>query len=387
MRRTVFYVAGFDPRGPLHYHRLYALEAAKQAAVNGLSMTVSKRRNEGSLQSLWTVEAGATTTQFRFLRHEDIVRRQWPKNAADMYRGILRYSSQFLQMGVFAKIRRNSWPSFLAVAYPPGLLLAMFLLALLLGLGLTAMASLWTGKLAFVAVPVALVLPFAIYRLLEVKLNAFWLARSCTFLVDRSLGRVPGIEDRCQAFAEVVAQAVNSDDNDEVLLIGHSVGTHLAVTVAARALERIGSTRRLSLMTLGQAMAMTPDTPVARQFRTDLLRLSASEQVDWIDVTSAVDGACIALSDPLALSNVSRPAGIRQQPKLVSARFNKLFTPETYATIRRDFLRTHFQYLMAAELPGDYDYFLITAGDKTLAERFAHFDSVTGFNRFRTGRA
>ena len=69
----------------------------------------------------------------------------------------------------------------------------------------------------------------------------------------------------------------------------------------------------------------------------------------------------------------------------MSARFNKLFSPETYATIRRDFLRTHFQYLMAAELPGDYDYFLITAGDITLAERFAHLDSVTGFNRFRTG--
>ena len=119
--------------------------------------------------------------------------------------------------------------------------------------------------------------------------------------------------------------------------------------------------------------------------RADLLTLSASSQVDWIDVTSAVDGACIALSDPLALSNIPRPAGVRQQPKLVSARFNKLFSPETYATIRRDFLRTHFQYLMASELPGDYDYFLITAGDITLAERFAHLDSVTDFNRFRTG--
>ena len=117
-----------------------------------------------------------------------------------------------------------------------------------------------------------------------------------------------------------------------------------------------------------------------------MLAISISRQVDWIDVTSAVDGACIALSDMLELSGIVRPEGARRQPKLVSARFNKLFTPETYATIRRDFLRTHFQYLMAAELPGDYDYFLITAGDTTLAERFAHLDSVTGFNRFRMGQ-
>lgn len=350
-------------------------------------MTVSKRRNEGSLQSLWTVGAGSTVTQIRFLRYEDIVRRQWPKNAADMYVGILRYSWQFLRMGVFAKIRHNSWPGFLAVTYPLVLLFVMFLLALLLGLGVSTLMRPWTGNWSLFAVPMALALPFLAYRLLEAGLNAFWLARSCTFLVDRSRGHVPGIEDRCQAFAELVAKTVDGGDNDEVLLVGHSVGTHLAVTVAARALELIAGTGRLSLMTLGQAMAMTPDEPAARQFRDDLLKLSSSGQVDWIDVTSAVDGACIALSDPLALSGVTRPDGVRQQPKLVSARFNTLFSPATYATIRRNFLRTHFQYLMAAELPGDYDYFLITAGDTTLAARFAHLDSVTGFNRFRTGRA
>ena len=31
-RRTVFYIPGFDPRGPVHYYRLYTAEAAKQAA-------------------------------------------------------------------------------------------------------------------------------------------------------------------------------------------------------------------------------------------------------------------------------------------------------------------------------------------------------------------
>ena len=386
LRRTVFYISGFDPRGPLHYHRLYSVEAAKQSAVNGHATTVSKRRNEGSLQSLWTVETGTTTTQIRFLRYEDIVRKQWPKNAADMYRGIVRYSWQFLRMGVFARIWRNSWPGFLAVIYPPVLLLAMFLAALLLGLGAAALLKPWIGSYAYLAIAAVLALPFAIYRLLEIGLNAFWLARSCTFLVDRALGNVPGIEDRCAAFADLVAKAVISGESDEVLLVGHSVGTHLAVTVAARTLDKIGASHRFSLMTLGQAMAMTPDSDVARQFRADLATLSGSEQVDWIDVTSAVDGACIALSDPLALSGVSRADGSRAQPKLVSARFNKLFSPQTYATIRRDFLRTHFQYLMASELPGDYDYFLITAGDTTLAQRFAHLDSVTGFSRFRMGQ-
>lgn len=386
MRRTVFYIAGFDPRGPLHYHRLYASEAAKQSAVNGQAMTVSKRRNEGALQSLWTVETGTTATEFRFLRYEDIVRRQWPRNAFDMYGGIWRYVWQFLRMGVFTRIWQNSWPGFLAVIYPPALLLAVFLLALLLGLGVSAVARPWIGALGLLAVAPALALPFAVYRLLEAGPNAFWLARSCTFLVDRAQGRVPGLEERCSEFADIISKSIASGSSDEVLVVGHSVGTHVAVTVAARTLERIGSTQRFSLMTLGQAMVMTPDEPTARQFRADLLALSGSVQVDWVDVTSAVDGACIALSDPLMLSGVIRPAGTRQQPKLVSARFNKLFSPKTYAAIRRNFLRTHFQYLMAAEMAGDYDYFLITAGDTTLAQRFAHLESVAGFNRFRMAK-
>jgi hypothetical protein len=71
---------------------------------------------------------------------------------------------------------------------------------------------------------------------------------------------------------------------------------------------------------------------------------------------------------------------------LLNARFAKLFRPETYAVLRRQFQRAHFQYLMACEIPGDYDYFLITAGNKTLGERFRHLKSVEGFNRFRLGK-
>jgi hypothetical protein len=290
-------------------------------------------------------------------------------------------------MGVFAKILKNSWPSFVAVTYPPLLLLGGFALAILVGLMVAITIRPLAGDWAYLATAAALMLPFSVYGIAEKKLNAFWLARSCTFLVDRSRGRMPGIEERCIAFAERIAEAANSDANDEVLLVGHSVGTHLAVTVAARASERLAPDRRFSLLTLGQAIAMTPNEPQAHQFRNDLLAISASSQIDWIDVTSAVDGSCIPLTDPLQASDIERPAGARVQPKLVSAQFHKAFTGQTYESIRRDFLRTHFQYLMAAELRSDYDYFLITAGDKTLAQRFAHLDSVTGFNRFRLGQS
>ncbi len=351
--------------------------------MNGCSPEVSKRQTVDALEARWTVTADGVETTYRFLRYEDIIRAQWPRNALQMYGAVLRYSWHFLRMGVFAMIHRNSWPSFVAVTYPGLLIAGLFLAALLIGVMVALIARMFVGEIAWIAVPLSLVLPLMPYRFIEKRYNAFWLARSCAFLVDRSLGRVPGIEARCADFASRVAQAVKAGDNDEVLIAAHSVGTHLAVTVAARALEQIGPEKRFSLLTLGQAIAMTPSEDAAEQFRRDLLTISVSDQVDWIDVTSAVDGSCIPLTDPLAASNVARPEGARVQPKLVSARFNKQFTPETYATIRRDFMRMHFQYFMAGEIASDYDYFLITAGPLTLAKRFAHLESVTDFNRFR----
>ncbi len=40
--------------------------------------------------------------------------------------------------------------------------------------------------------------------------------------------------------------------------------------------------------------------------------------------------------------------------------------------MRWRFFRLHFQYLCAFDRPGDYDYFRITAGPMTLADRFAN---------------
>ncbi|MEQ9177040.1 MAG: hypothetical protein RLP16_08045, partial [Alphaproteobacteria bacterium] len=41
-----------------------------------------------------------------------------------------------------------------------------------------------------------------------------------------------------------------------------------------------------------------------------------------------------------------------------------------WKAMRWRFFRLHFQYLCAFDLPGDYDYFRITAGPLTLSERF-----------------
>ncbi|HEX7260303.1 MAG TPA: hypothetical protein VF258_00650, partial [Luteolibacter sp.] len=81
-KRHVFYFSGFDPRGPAHYHTLYGEQAKLQAPLNGLDLTIGKRRRSGKLANAWTISlaGGATETEYEFLRWDDIIRSRWPKN-------------------------------------------------------------------------------------------------------------------------------------------------------------------------------------------------------------------------------------------------------------------------------------------------------------------
>ena len=58
-------------------------------------------------------------------------------------------------------------------------------------------------------------------------------------------------------------------------------------------------------------------------------------------------------------------------PLVVSAAFSQTLRPETWRALRWRFFRLHFQYMCAFDRPGDYDYFRITAGPRTLAARYA----------------
>jgi pimeloyl-ACP methyl ester carboxylesterase len=178
------------------------------------------------------------------------------------------------------------------------------------------------------------------------------------------------------------------DEADEILIVGHSVGTQIAVAAVARALARLGNRDiRLSLLTLGHTIPLEALHPTAQRFRAEIMAVAGDRRVTWIDVSAAIDSACFPLCDPLQASGLAQPDPSDPKPKIVSARFPKLFRPESYAVLRREFRRAHFQYLLSAELPGDYDYFLITAGYLTLHDRFAHLTSVTNFNRFRLGKS
>jgi hypothetical protein len=224
----------------------------------------------------------------------------------------------------------------------------------------------------------------AVARHVESHAHMGWLSRSMASLVRQARGGAPELEARLDEFAHHLARARADGGFDEVLVVGHSSGAMMAMSVVARALRLRGRPQgsppgsRLALLTLGHCAPVLSGQPGASAFRDDLATLVQAPQVDWVDYGAPPDGCCFPLVDPSA--DIAE-AGYR--PQLLNPRFAQQFSEDSYRALRADHFRCHFQYLMTGEHETDYDYVAMTAGPLSLAQRHHGRGSVTDFRGFQ----
>ena len=390
-KRCVFYLSGFDPKGAAYYHALYRDEAAAQAQVSGLEVTVGLRQKTSNGNAFWDVNAhsaeGAVETHYEFLRWDDIVRQHWPRSKARLLKDLVSTTWLNLRTGALWRMFKLAWPPALAVFFP-----FLLLCAVIVGVPLLATLAVWitpgswgtwAGRLAAL---ITVTCWLALVLRLEKKFNMTWLLRSYAFTAKQANGIVPHLDARLEQHAQTLLARIHSGVDDEVLIVGHSSGSIMAAIVLANAVRRDpqfathGST--VSFLTLGHCMPLLSSLPIAVEFRDNLKCLASAKDIDWIDFSAPTDGCCFALVNPLsALEEGSH--SIKGTPKLLSPRFAEMFSPADYATIRRDRFRCHFQYLMASKKAVTFDYFAITAGHKNLADRFRADPSVTDYKDLR----
>ena len=191
--------------------------------------------------------------------------------------------------------------------------------------------------------------------------GVFWLLRTYRFVAGLESGLPEAMQARIDAFATHILAESTTHQVDEVILVGHSVGSILAIEVlAAMQRQSPASPLPIKLLTLGQCMPLLGFLPQAHTFRHALQQVA----VPWVDYT--------AVADPLAYSNFGA-AGLLPQAVVAQGypvqrymRPFRMFSASAYRKLRRNKLRLHFQYLMASELETDYDYFHLTAGPQLL---------------------
>ena len=219
-RRHVFFIAGFDPKSARYYHALYRSQARRQAAVSGLDVQVDKDRSEPCpVSTAWRVRAtppglADVHTTCELLQWDDIVRSHWADSAWTVLRDGARTVLFGLRDGAVQRMYRLYRPPVYATLLPLVLLLLCALLAA--GLGALAarllVATADAPPAAAAGAGAALALGLTALAALGVhRIQFTWLLRLVRFTHLQSLGRVAGLEERLQAFAErIVAVAATA---------------------------------------------------------------------------------------------------------------------------------------------------------------------------------
>jgi len=376
--RRVFYIPGYDPIHPRRYRELYRKEGSAQAQISDYQIALSPKTGGGNYG--WNVAAHIdgvdVEAQVDVLVWSDIVRISMSNSILATYGQLVQTAWVYIASGALWRLMKLRKGPVIAALYPVGMLLLQLLIAALAGKLLYAGVTFFGGAAWFkgIAAAAGVGLGWQVLRWFKKhdgKLFAYYLMHDYAFGAATRGANPPALETRMTEFGDAIAQALRSDV-DEVLVVGHSSGAHLGVSILAdliRAGRVPADGPALAFMTLGQVVPMVSFLRDAHRLRADLRFLSQCEGLTWVDVTAPGDGCAFALCDPVAVSGVAPED--KRWPLVFSAAFTQSLTPSRWKELRWRFFRLHFQYLCAFDAPKDYDYFQITAGPHSLAERYA----------------
>lgn len=379
LHRRVFFVAGFDPKSPRYYHRLWRELAAKRPpGAEGERLgppRVGPRRQFQDWADEWdlhwpaAIGEPALRTRFTLLRWDDIVRDHWERPLGTVLRDHWHFYVGGWRQGLLGRAWRLSRLNWVFLMFPLGVALAV------LGVWLAfavALAWWWPAEPGGAAGPVALtMLGLAgagwAWRHLSHRVGSDWLMRLYGFSHDQAAGRVAALETRVDQMAQAIRQAVaDAPAARELLIVGHSTGATLAASALARALRDEPSLGRegpsLGLLSLGHCIPLVYGFDTARVLREELDTLTDHPPLTWVDYTAPADWAGCGRIPPW------HRAG-RALLHRLSPRFPKILDPSHYQALRRNRLAMHMQYLKPADRAGRYDLLAFVAAGPTLRER------------------
>jgi len=380
-RRLVVYVQGYDPRGLPEYYRMFRQEFRKTLALYDLNGQVGKPASDPDRYiTAWDVETHGpgwdVATRYMFLRWEDIIRRDFARPAWWKIVHMYLAMGHSLAHGVVRRILRAHWRFGLFILYPVVLMTLWALLGAAVGYGIADIAGDF-GAPPWLAGALGVLLGLGTYAgVLRITEKQTYLLYLCDDIVSSwqfAHRRRPDWEARLGLFAGYLVDAVRAGDADEVVVVGHSSGSFLAVDVLDRALEldpalgRHGS--RVRLLTIGANLPIIGFHRRAQWFRERMGRLAVSDQVAWVDFQSRHDIMNLWPFDPVAGHGID-PGPARRNPAVVAISFRDIWRPEGFGRRRWRFFRAHFQFLMANERAGaPYDYYLVCCGPQDLTAR------------------
>lgn len=368
VKRRVYFLSGFDPRGSSFYYRLFAEQLKAYSVRSSRALTISRREGQKDpLVSSWQVhERGAPLLEVCFLHWDDIIRDNWPSSpSVIVWQGFL-FALWYLLGGGLLRIAHLCPTVALCGLYPLLFFGLSCSLLSILALFVYSISPGWLGLLLATAATL-LCVPLC-WRLAE-KQGVIWLFRSILFTHRLGQSRDSLLRPRLTLLAQRLLAREEQLPAQLIRLVGHSSGSFVMAMLAAELIrqpsykQRPELEQKISMLSLGQNFANLGVHSKASAFRKDLIDLSMSSRFPWLDITSRDDYLCFAAVDPyrgsrihldgsgypeLKLVRLAQRLGLNNWPRLITNQFD-----------------LHFQYLYTApdDLRGGFDYFEEILGD------------------------
>jgi hypothetical protein len=303
---------------------------------------ISEGQNIASMRIETSGANWQTQTEFCQYGTADIFDAYATRGVATRFATGLMAFLDILLTGTFWRYLRTSWRFCIFFVWP--FALACFITLVAIGVGLFPLFAGYRPLNLLWTVPLALALGRLLVRWPGDKVFFSYLLDDWAAASDRIHRRNPSLLQRRQAFADHLAHKLRTSDADEVVIIGHSLGTVPAVEAIAdvwRSDPELLRRKPVSLLAAGSCLLMIAFHPRATGLREDVRFVLQKAPILWAEFQTIADIVHFYKSDPASALGI-KP---RTEPIVRRIRIKHINSAKRYARAKKNFFKMHLLFL------------------------------------------
>ncbi|MCZ8180573.1 MAG: lipase [Rhizobium sp.] len=369
-RRAVFLVGGYERNDANGFFRRIGREMerfCKCWAVDSKLGTPVEATGSMAMTAVADYRGpdGVCETEITFLSFDDIVKHDGARPFVIRLLAYLVAFFDYIASGTMVRFFATNWRFALYFLYP------FVMLCLLLWLGTVAYRFVdWLGLPGGSILPAlaGVALVYGAGRFGGRRYFVFHLMDLWSFSREHLRCRRPGMDQRIDSWAALIAERMAASTHDEVLLVGHSTGGALILDVAHQLAERLkaeGRSVNFQLLTVGSTSLKVALHPAARRARQRLEALAGYPDIRWTEFQALTDIINFYKCDPYARAGLThqRPDAF---PRQFQVRIRDMLERDAYKRVKKSFFRVHYQFISANSRRYFYDFFMICCGTRPI---------------------
>jgi hypothetical protein len=374
-RRAVFFIAGFDPIGPKYLYWLFRRDFGRANALEGRTALVDRMVTDADGLAGWKIETAEgdrpVSVDYAVMSPRKVILdHYYSRNVFGLIWAWLVSIHSLIVSGGYRRVLRLPLRPLLLTHYIilaiPGFLwvgseLAYWPMRLLPG---------GTPEWALAAARIAGALAFLqALILLERVTWLYFFVSALRLAALQGRDRAPALDRMVDDWIRIVAQRQARHDYDEVLVVGHSIGSIQGIEMVARLLKHpaIAGTGKLSLLTLGSADMILSYQSYARRFRDAIADVATAPGLVWVEYYAPTDAICRGARDPVAAAEIDLGGRGQTGPAMRRLDLREMYTPASFNRLPVNLVKQHLLYLSSGDKRASYSYYRLVCQAQRLS--------------------